>query len=582
LHLHLLVACRLKALPADVLPTIARKAGRPARRACRLLSDAHGPLACGLRLDGVSGARELLAMAALRPRRFDHITSLVLARPNPAGQSPLHPTGRLPPLYRALPSLSSLCVAHHVDATDLAGLAALAPRLTALTLLRPAGGDARLSNLLALTGLHSLAIPLLSWALQTARHEGDTIALALPRVLQALGSLSCLRALKWLDEEEAMLSPLPAATIFTPLGVLRGLTSLQIRPGMGTWDQGAVDTLRTGFPELSTLALHLRKPRRAIDPAVITALAQRTALTSLQLTLSLYSEVGRQSLSELRRLSTLPQLGHLSVEAEPGVEQILQVLSPATALTSLHLGGYYPHDADTEAFCALSQHLKELTFVSPTFSKRLLDMHMGCLPLVTRLRLVDVALVFHDSQQPLEGYGRPVYVDEPSLGLGQASSLEVLEVSSRAFGGGGGNLEATLHEIAGLSRLRDFTLTVGEPYDVTSTQADFRDVHLMQLAPLCNSLTRLVLGGIGHAGGLLYVEGAGLGVVGRLTRLRQLKLFNMAVLENPCLHEYLLPLPASLRRLELGSDGVLPGVQASLQAAARGQDCAVRFGSWVL
>ena len=45
------------------------------------------------------------------------------------------------------------------------------------------------------------------------------------------------------------------------------------------------------------------------------------------------------------------------------------------------------------------------------------------------------------------------------------------------------------------------------------------------------------------------IEGPGLAVVGMLTFLYQLALCDMAVLENPCLHAYLLPpcLPASGR-----------------------------------
>jgi hypothetical protein len=550
---HHLPVCRLKSLPADILSTIARRAGRPTSRASRLLSNAHGPLGCGLRLDGLGGARELLAMAALRPHRFDHVTSVVLT--TRAGEPLAHPTGILLPLCNALPKLAALSTARPKDCTDLAGLAPLVPHLTALNLPRPAGGGDGLPSLLALTGLRSLAIPLLSWAMLTAKHAGGRAAqqAAAVAALHSLGSLRCLRALEWLHGP-GNATGVPAEW-FASLSVLGGLTSLLIRADLHTWDPAAVATLRTGFPELSALALSLRYTDMAVAQAAVAALAQRTALTSLQLWLGRYSP----QVPDLRCLSTLRQLGSLAVQAESGagVEQIVGVLGLATGLTSLHLGGYCSDDeAAGQHFRALGRTLEDVAFISPCFSfgSASFAAHLGCLTLVTSLRLEGVPLTSHKGP----------------LGLGKMSCLEVLHISVSNFGDASGMLD----ELDGLGWLRDLTLSAGD--------LNLQDVHLWQLLPLCHTLTRLALGGTKSADTLRSVQGPGLAVVGRLTCLHELKLCNMEVMESRCLHEYLLPLPASLRRLELESDGVLPGVQASLQAAAGVQDCAVRCGSWVL
>jgi hypothetical protein len=141
-----------------------------------------------------------------------------------------------------------------------------------------------------------------------------------------------------------------------------------------------------------------------------------------------------------------------------------------------------------------------------------------------------------------------------------------------------------LKPLAGLSRLLDLALTAWEcPTDKPGDKEGvLGDVHAWQLLTPCHTLTCLVLGDSKCADTLRSMEGPGLAMVGRLMCLHHLALCNMSVLDNSCLHEYLLPLPASLRRLELESDAVLPGVQASAtgagQPAGSGQGAGLLFG----
>jgi hypothetical protein len=524
-------ARRLKSLPADVLPTIAGKAGRPARRACRLLGDAYGPLDCGLRVDGPIGAYELLGMVALNTRRFDHITSLVLTAPKSTEEGEevcACPEGLLPALCTALPTLTALTTPHSLSNADVAGLAPLARHLTALKL--PTGNydySCGVASLLALTGLRSLAIPLHSWAAGPEERQ-----------LQALSGLCQLRALEWLSED---LFSGDAATWFVPLRVLSGLTSLLIRPAIGTWDQAALETLREAFPRLSALALLVESDgtEAPADGAVLAALAGRTALTSLQLCIENFD--GRTP--DLWCMSALQQLADLSVVVTPcrGMEQVVDVAMGMGLLTSLHLQGYHPNNVTSEHLALLARHLKNLSFSHSRFSAGAFALHMACLTLVTSLKLARVSLGLN-----------PFVEDE--LGQGRLSNLEVLEITSDEMGSSGASQRHMLKHLAGMSRLRDLTLTASKP-DGTLRRADevLQDVHLWQLLPLCHTLTRLVLGGVSSTEVLAHIVGPGLGVVGRLTRLRELTLCNMAVLESHCLHDYLLPLPASLRRLEVGT-----------------------------
>jgi hypothetical protein len=477
----------------------------------------------------------------------------------PEGGALEYPEAFLPALCTLLPTLASL-TAHPMTAAELANLAPLLPHLTALT-MRPSAayvGAAR-PGLQALTGLRSLALPLHTWGLQAA-HE----------VLRSLSSLPHLQALEWLDGGTALES-VSAATHFTSLLFLAHLTSLLIRPVLQDWDQAAVDTLLTGFPHLSALALNVQSPD-AYDMELltggdtpITALAERTALTSLHVTIG-----DEEQWDDLQCLSTLQRLGRLSVAATrgPGMSQILDALGSGTVLTSVHLAAHRADSVVSQLPPLPARGVKELGLTHMVLSRSRLMLNMEHLALITKLRLEDVVLLC--PTQP--------------MGLAQMSNLQVLDISSDEFSVEGcGNSVASqrqmLKELGGLSRLRDLTLTACERPHLENM--GLSDVDLWHIRPLHRTLTRLVLGGIKGSDRLGYILGHGLAVVRRLTCLKELMLRNMAVLERPGLHEHLLPLPASLRRLELESDGVLPEVVDSLQDAARGQDCAVRVGRWV-
>jgi hypothetical protein len=253
------------------------------------------------------------------------------------------------------------------------------------------------------------------------------------------------------------------------------------------------------------------------------------------------------------------------------MDQILEAVGGrAMAPTSLLLERYRPPVAvDSTNFLALARNLKEVGLCKTYFREDTFPYHMGCLAGVTKLALVDVVLEGCNSEEP--------------LGLSELGDLEVLQLRLIDFEGVGA-IHQVLGGLAGLRKLRDLTLDLRPELSselVTGDDMVLGDVHLWQLLPLCSTLTRLVLGDAKGYGTLRNIKGPGLAVVGRLTCLRQLELGDLAVLASPCLDGFLLPLPASLRRLELRSDAVVPGVLARLQAAARGQDCAVRVGRWV-
>jgi hypothetical protein len=214
-------------------------------------------------------------------------------------------------------------------------------------------------------------------------------------------------------------------------------------------------------------------------------------------------------------------------------------------------------------------NLKDLSLANLFFPQGKLLLLMRSVTGITRLALVGAVLELRNPEEP--------------LGLSELGNLEVLQLCLGGFEGEGAVQQVLLGELAGLSRLQDLTLGAGvEPeQEVGDADVVMGDVYLWQLLPLCSTLTRLVLDGMLGAGIVLSIRGPGLAVVGRLTCLHQLKLSSMDVLESPCLDGYLLPLPASLRRLELECNEVAPGVCSRLQAAARRQDCAVSVGYWV-
>jgi hypothetical protein len=208
-------------------------------------------------------------MVAVRPHRFEHVTSLVLTA-HPTAVDMEYPTGIITALCTALPKLSLLSAAMCVPDADVAALAPLVPHLTSLALAADAPvTGCGIRGLVAFTALRSLALALHSWV-------------AVRDKLQVLSSLDHLQALEWLGDEDGVAS---AARWLPPLRALSGLTNLMIRPALDRWDEAAVDALRAGFPELAALALALQAELddEELAQGAISALAARTALTSLQL-----------------------------------------------------------------------------------------------------------------------------------------------------------------------------------------------------------------------------------------------------------------------------------------------------------
>jgi hypothetical protein len=146
--------------------------------------------------------------------------------------------------------------------------------------------------------------------------------------------------------------------------------------------------------------------------------------------------------------------------------------------------------------------------------------------------------------------------------------------------------------VGALYRLRELLVNFASVRECDQDKEDVRDAELWRaLLPISGTLTRLVLGRREvdywgevyeeHRAKAWGVEGPGLAVVGRLTCLRELVLCKLHALGSPALLEYLLPLPGSLRKLELHSNmGMGPdtAVWEGLQAAAASQDCLAFFG----
>jgi hypothetical protein len=269
-------------LPADVQMAIIRKAGRQARRVSRLLRDTHGPLSGGLRL--ASFQPDLLAQD---PHRFHHITALAFTDQGRHYEelldyAPAHATHDLP---QAFPNLRSLQFARDSALTGdaLAPLASLSSSLTALHLPWLHGGETLLPALRSLQPLTALRS--LSFFAAVAQHQGEV-----QEAVEAISRLPHLQQLQWLGgipglvdiEQEAI----AAAPWFLCLRNL-DLTDLGMNVGLGGWDADSIETLRTALPRLRGLTLVLNTAREPglHNEAVMAALAQRTALTSLTLRL---------------------------------------------------------------------------------------------------------------------------------------------------------------------------------------------------------------------------------------------------------------------------------------------------------
>ena len=312
-----------------MLSLVTRKAGRPTRRASKFLQAAYGPLDCGICFDGISTPEQLSGLLVLHPRRFEHITSLVLTShlqpylADMAHQAAPYSDGFMPALASAIPKLRSMSASGDITSSDLQGLAPLAAHLTSLTLLRASTCPAGLASVLQFTALRALAMPLFNYV----------------EDVQLLGSLQQLRALEWLnvpgDEQLG-----PQCWVLSWLACLSSLTSLSIHILLAGLEAPNLDALRTAWPHLS--ALGLASWYLDADEAVglMAALSQRTGLTALQLCIE-----DIDTMVDLRCLSSLRQLGKLSFTTYAEcvlTESMGQFLEGMSALTSLHLEGYYP------------------------------------------------------------------------------------------------------------------------------------------------------------------------------------------------------------------------------------------------
>jgi hypothetical protein len=558
----LLIACRLDLLPNPALAIITRKAGRHTRRTCKPLRDAY-PLDCGICLDGVATAADITSLLTLNPQRFSHITALQLTAPP---DSTAYSAGLLKAVARSFPQLGNLRFSSWpaTRGKHLAHLSLLAPCLTALTLPARIGGSPQVvaASLLKLTALHTLSLP--------GAFGGNASEVA---------RLSGLKQLQHLDLQHHGEGYGLAADSFLPaLRALSGLTGLAISPPLQfNLDPAALDVLRTSLPRLSALTLiATTMPRSALagnaprpEAEVIAALGHRTALTRLALGIP-----ARGHGLELRALSSLRQLGRLCAGGRWLVDNLLPDRPPgltlcgATALTALHLTGHWSpsiHDVVTlpSNLARVADTLKVLHLTLAWLPASYFQEHAESWRQLAELRLVDVALDCLGSS--CENHG---------IHLGKLSNLEVLEVSN--------SFDAQvrlerIHDLPQLTRLRDLTLGFCELSEWAGAIGD-EDIWTC-LLPLRHSLTRVQLRGFldeNHDSG---IEGRGLQVVGMLSCLKELRLCNLEVLTSPQLHEYLLPLPASLRRLQLQCDDELPAEPlAAVQAAANRQDCAVRVG----
>jgi hypothetical protein len=377
---------------------------------------------------------------------------------------------------------------------------------------------------------------------------------------------------------------------------LSGLTSLAMRRHLFDFDPDSFDMLRTSLPRLSALTfvvgdrLNISDPRPGYEwhegdqwaADAVAALAHRSALTSLELYVP-----GGYGLEELAVL----RLGRLSLEVMTEAREIEKLLcripasvdSDLVALTHLHLGNFDHGIRDLirlpRNLHQVAPHLKVFSASSACmytdyFSSQA-QLQISCSGQeqvqpwrqLTELRLVDSRIKCH--------YGDATNVG--TLGLGAMANLEVLEISNVGTYEDC-DIQPVLRELRQLTRVRELSLNylVGE-YRIPRWAGPHVSVREI-LLPLQHSLTRLELGGSAAAD---LIEGPGLE---RLSRLRELRLCgNLEALASPLLqpHCYLLPLPASLRRLELACSRLHEELLAAVQAAANKQECALRVGRWL-
>jgi hypothetical protein len=563
---------RLQTLNPELQSTIYHKVGRHTRRVSRLWKQTYGPLDCGLQLQHINTKADIDRLLAQDPHRFHHITALLLKADTPF-RDPI-PTDMIRSLPAAFPKLRSLDLSHKghatVSAADLQPMTVLRSCLTSLALPNVSPFLPSIAHVMQLTSLRSLRLDC------PVAYMSDAA-----QALQGLSTLPHLRQLRFGADRYKEYHP--ASPLLASLRCL-DLTDLGLHLALAAWDHKAIDALRTAMPQLTALTLcmalgggeqgdHNASP--AFNRGVMAALAQRTALRSLELDLEELPE----ELHNLHALSAL-QLNQLRVTAYPEdavkLGALLEALTTQQALTSLSL------DEDQSRSATLSQrdvdHLSCIAGGLEEFSMcTAFDPEGGFFAvLATMQRLKKLAL---------HGMGTHPVLDEVDWhevadALAALTTLEVLEVKHD----GGEFVTGALWAMGELTNLRQLTLQ-----DCKSTESDEEDEYevdieeaMWQLALRKHSLTRLALG---VTGGLTAPTLCG--VLGRMTALQHLEfLRNMGdVLQQPLiLTELLQPLPPRLRMLEF-HDCALPPLfrETVLKPMADLQECTVRVtsdGGW--
>jgi hypothetical protein len=557
----------------------------------------YGPLDGAITLDGIHTRQQLDALLAPDPTRLHHATSLSLTTRDPSLYEPA-PTTLLDPeflaaLPAAFPKLRSLTfsAASKVLEPELSILAPRSSFLTAITLPALAGGR-----------LHAAAISIQPFTNLIALAVDLGVVKVVNDLRQALAELACLPSLRdlamWgehldhdgLAAEHACLGC--AAHWFSRLGSLT-LTRLAVHMPLHRWDHAAAQALATALPQLKALVIspdfqHASGDQQPADASarqpVLDALASRTGLTALQLNLG-----GLGAGASLRGCSKLLQLHELHVVASNGTEdaghdpadpegQLLQELLEAMAV----------HRTLTRLAVARAQWISVPVGVSGQGLHHLLSLSgslevlelaarlpcsfVSSLVAMTRLSRLKFTNVSFDGVDFRE-WQRAANEHWPSLS--RLSNLQVLEVMDDRYELG----KAFLLHASALTHLRE--LALGVNYDDGAGHEMVCDADVWRISGLHRTLTRLTFEKIDG----MEVTGPGLAVVSRLTCLQHLAVNQLQRSTYERLHEYLLPLPPSLRRLHAEHWAADAGweveLHESLVAAAWRQDCAVRVGDWL-
>jgi hypothetical protein len=573
----------LQGLPPKAIKAILRGCGPVARRLSRFCRDAYGPLDGSITLDGIHTKQQLEALLAPCPTRFHHATSLQLAIQEDTPPISLHPDF-IRALAAAFPQLQSLIFPDKLEAagSDLSVLAPLTSCLTEVVL--PNFEDCSLAaaavSLRSFTSLAELAFDL---GLVSDVVEG----------LQELSRLPSLQSLTMTDAEGHDESCFEhdcvccAAHWLTCLHSL-SLTSLAVHVYLHGWDNAAIQALATALPQLKALTLHPDFTRRcqtqSVDVSarqpVLDALASRTGLQALHISVK---SIGAGA--DLRKFSNLLKLEELHVVADNGedeyhrpgnpeaqqLEQLLEAMAVHHTLTNLAVERqrweHIPMKVSEQGLrnlLSLADGLEVLELAA-----WLPHSFISGLTTTTRLRELKFTNVQFEYITS-DGWHDP---DMSWPGLTRLANLQVLEVKDDQKDIG----KAFLQHASCLTALKQLSLHLGTE-DIYNEHDEemLHDSDLLQLSCLRKTLTRLTLDEID----VEHASGPGLAVVSSLACLQRLALNHLQGSMYRRLNKYILPLPASLRRLHLEHRLGKVKLPASLLAAAAAQDCAVRVGVW--